>query len=69
VVVKGAASGVVTSVTATLGKRKLAVKGTGVWKVIVPLKRGRNVLLVVAHGAGGDSQPVRVVVIRRSSGG
>jgi uncharacterized delta-60 repeat protein len=64
-VLRGIATGEVTSVTCKLGKRTRGAKGTSAWKFVARLKPGRNVLVVTAHGPGGDSAPVRVVVVRR----
>jgi hypothetical protein len=65
VVVKGVTSGNVTSVTALLGRKTLTAVGTASWKLVVPLKPGRNVFSVVAHGPGGDSPAVKVIVTRK----
>jgi hypothetical protein len=67
-VLKGTASSDATSVTAMRGKRVFAAVGVENWVLKAPLKPGRNVFFVVAHGPGGDSPSVKVVVIRRSGG-
>lgn len=67
-VVKGTASSDATSVTATRGKKVFTAVGTESWVLKAPLKPGRNVFFVVAHGPGGDSVSVKVVVIRKSGG-
>lgn len=64
-VIRGIATGEVTSVTCKLGKRTRIAKGTSAWKFLPRLKPGRNVLTVTAHGPGGDSAPVKVIVIRK----
>lgn len=64
-VIRGIATGEVTSVTYKLGKRTRVARGTSAWKFVARLKPGRNVITVVAHGPGGDSAPVKVIAIRR----
>jgi probable HAF family extracellular repeat protein len=63
-VLKGATAGSVTSVTAKSGKKTLTAKGTAHWKLSVALKPGKNLVKIVAHGPGGDSAPVKAVIIR-----
>lgn len=60
----GTATGYVTSVTGQLGKKTLAASGDTSWTLAVPLKPGKNIVLVTAHGPGGDSAPVKVVIQR-----
>jgi hypothetical protein len=67
-VLKGTASSDATSVTVMRGKRVFTAVGIESWVLKAPLKPGRNVFFVVAHGPGGDSEPVKVVVIRKSGG-
>jgi len=65
IALKGTASGAVTSVTAKFGRKTLSVNGTTSWKLTLALKPGKNIVTIVAHGPGGGSVPVKVVVIRR----
>jgi DNA-binding beta-propeller fold protein YncE len=65
VVLKGTATGSVTSVTYTIGKKKGTASGTGAWKIIAALKPGKNKVIIVAHGPGGNSTAVTVVVKRK----
>jgi sugar lactone lactonase YvrE len=65
VVLKGATTGEVTSVTATLGRKTFTARGTSSWSLPVPLKPGKNAVLLIAHGSGGDSAPVHVTITRR----
>jgi probable HAF family extracellular repeat protein len=64
-VLRGAASGYVTSITVQAGKKTLTINGSESWSLAVPLKPGRNRVTIVAHGPGGDSAPVRVTITRR----
>jgi probable HAF family extracellular repeat protein len=64
-VLRGSASGYVTSITAKVGRKSLVARGTESWTLPVPLKPGRNRVTIVAHGPGGDSAPVRATIIRR----
>jgi hypothetical protein len=64
-VVKGKATGEVTSVTYKIGKRTRTATGTAAWKFVARLKPGRTIITVIAHGPGGDSAPAKVIVIRK----
>jgi len=64
-VIKGTASGPVTGVTYHIGKKSGPASGAAVWHFAVKLKPGKNVVTFVAHGAGGDSAPVKLTIIRR----
>jgi uncharacterized delta-60 repeat protein len=65
IALRGFATGSVTSVTCKLGKKTRPARGTTAWKLKVQLKPGKNKLTLVAHGPGGDSRPVKVVVTRK----
>lgn len=63
-VLKGSASGSVTSVTYQIGRKSGSAAGTNGWKITAHLKPGKNIVTIVAHGPGGNSAPVKVVIIR-----
>ena len=64
--IKGSTTGQVTSVTYRIGKEKTnkPAKGLATWKFKARLNPGKNKILVVAHGPGGDSAPAKVTIIR-----
>jgi hypothetical protein len=64
-VIRGIVTGELTSVTYKINKRTRVAKGTSAWKFVARLKPGRTVVTITAHGPGGDSAPVKVVVIRK----
>jgi len=64
-VLRGRASGDVTSVTFNVGKMHGRARGTKSWRLVARLKPGRNVVYVTASGPAGSSRPARVVIIRR----
>jgi len=64
-VLHGSASGQVTSITAQLGRKVFTASGSTSWQLTIKLKPGRNILVVTAHGPGGDSASVKVTIIRR----
>jgi glucose/arabinose dehydrogenase len=62
---EGKTSGTVTSVTCQIGnKAPKAASGTNKWHIVVALKKGRNVIKIVAHGPGGASSPQTIVIKR-----
>ncbi|MGH8046842.1 MAG: hypothetical protein ACREKL_06320 [Chthoniobacterales bacterium] len=65
VALKGTTNGSVTSVTYTIGKKKGTASGTGAWKISSAIKPGKSKILIVAHGPGGDSAVVTVIVTRK----
>ncbi len=65
-------SGQVTSVTASVGRKALAVtargplsRGRPLWSLKAALKPGKNKITVIAHGPGGASAPAKVTVTRK----
>lgn len=67
VVLHGTTRGSACSVTYS-SNRVMAgpfANGAKPWNCSVPLKAGRNVITLVAHGQGGDSRPVTVTVVRK----
>jgi hypothetical protein len=64
---QGSASGDVTSVTWQIsGKAVQTAIGTAAWSLNTgKLKTGKTTISVTAHGYGGDSAPVQVVITRR----
>jgi uncharacterized delta-60 repeat protein len=65
IVLHGAASGLVTSVTVQLGRKIFTASGSASWQLAIKLKQHRNTVTIIAHGPGGDSEPVKVTIIRR----
>jgi probable HAF family extracellular repeat protein len=65
-VLHGMATSSATSVTYKVGKKTRRARGSANWKFTIRLKPGRNILTVIAHGPGGDSAPVKMIIIRRS---
>ncbi len=66
VVIRGTATGQVTSVTAKVGKKTVKAAGTTSWKLTVKkLLPGKNKIAVTAHGPGGDSAPAKLTVTRK----
>ncbi len=65
--IKGSAGGAVTSVAYRVGKMRAykTAKGTAAWKFQAKLRPGRNKILVIARGPGGDSAPAKLTVIRK----
>lgn len=47
------------------GEKVTFAEGTRNWTLEMPVRPGRTVFTVTAHGRGGDSQPMRVTVVRR----
>jgi hypothetical protein len=64
VVLKGTAVGSITSVTAKVGKKTLTAAGTASWKLSIVPKSGKTIVTITAHGPGGDSAPVKVIITR-----
>ncbi|MGH6643609.1 MAG: hypothetical protein ACREKL_00245 [Chthoniobacterales bacterium] len=64
-VIKGTATGTVTSVTYTMSGKKGKATGTASWHFTAKLKPGKYVVTVVAHGPGGDSAPTKITVTRK----
>jgi uncharacterized membrane protein len=66
VVIRGTAAGTISKVTYRIGHRRFTkpARGTHNWRLTVRLEPGRNVVMITAHGPGGDSAPVKAVVIR-----
>jgi hypothetical protein len=62
--IKGSATGSVTSVTYTIGKKKRTAKGTSIWSFTVPLTSSKTNITVLATGPGGNSAPVRITITR-----
>jgi probable HAF family extracellular repeat protein len=67
VVLHGTTRGSACSVTYSSNRVTVGpfAKGVKPWNCSVPLKPGRNVVTLVAHGQGGDSRPLTVRVMRR----
>lgn len=65
--VKGKAAGVVTKVAYRVGNKgpNKPVKGTSVWSFIAALKKGGNVISVIARGPGGASEPAKITITRK----
>jgi len=64
--VKGFASGGITSLTYRVGNQKWATaRASNRWSFLVRLKPGKNVITVIARGPGGKSKPLKIVIIRR----
>jgi probable HAF family extracellular repeat protein len=65
-VIRGRVKGHASSVTYRIGAQKRLRKASGAhaWRFVVHLHPGTNVFTVQAHGARGDSQPLRITVVR-----
>ncbi|HEY8902466.1 MAG TPA: hypothetical protein VIM48_02090 [Chthoniobacterales bacterium] len=66
-VIRGRVSGHASSVTYRIGAQKRSLKATGThaWHFMARLHPGTNVFTVQAHGARGDSKPLRIAVMRQ----
>jgi hypothetical protein len=66
ITVRGTASGLLNSVNYRIGNHK-AKPATGVakWHFTVALKKGKNLITIVASGQGGTSKPVKLTVTRK----
>lgn len=65
--VEGTTRGPVSSITYRIrptGQHGVA-SGASLWHFTTRLSRGRNTLTVVAHSPGGDSIPLKIVVVRK----
>jgi hypothetical protein len=64
--VKGVAVGEVSRVNYRVGSgRWLVAQGTQSWKFKARLKPGKNVVMVMAQGPGGNSAPAKIKVTRK----
>jgi len=66
--ITGTATGNVATVTYQIGKKSSqSALGTSSWGFNTKLKSGRNVIKVTAHGPGGDSNIVKLTIVRSKS--
>jgi hypothetical protein len=66
ITVRGTAAGLLSSVSYRIGSHKTKpVIGTTKWHFTAALKKGRNVITIVATGPGGASKPVKLTVTRK----
>jgi hypothetical protein len=66
VTIKGTATGDVTGVTYRIGaKAPRPAMGTTTWHFVAALKKGQNLITVIAHGPGAASAPAKIAITRK----
>jgi len=62
--ISGTTGGEVDSVTSKIGKKSGVASGTAHWIIKAKLSLGKNVITIIAHGYGGNSKPVKILITR-----
>ncbi len=66
ITIRGEAGGLLTSVTYRIGTHKAKpATGTAKWHFTAKLKKGKNIITIVARGPGGASKPAKLTVTRK----